>query len=108
MVDDNIIGKLIHGKVTRVTEIKALGARVRLTFNSVKNPNACLSDNQFKSNGFTASIPSTLIYSLGVIQLYQSISESDFFDGLDPDHRALLLFLALSHIKPTIACVHSI
>jgi hypothetical protein len=80
------IGKLIHGKVTGVTEIKALGARVRLTFDSVTNANTCLSENPLKSNGLTNFIPSTLVYSLDVIRLDQLISESDFFDGLDPDH----------------------
>jgi len=80
------IGKLIYGKVNGVTEIKALGARVRLTFDSVTNANTCLSENPLKSYGFTAYIPSTLIYSLGIIRLDQSISESDFFDGLDSDH----------------------
>ncbi|KAL4084787.1 hypothetical protein QTP88_027690 [Uroleucon formosanum] len=74
------IGKLIHGKVTGVTEIKSLGARVRLTFDNVTNANTCLSKNPLKSYGFTATIPSTLVYSLGVIRLDQSISESDFFD----------------------------
>jgi len=72
------IGKLIHGKVAGVTEIKSLGARVRLTFDNVTNANTCLSENPLKSYGYTATIPSTLVYSLGVIRLDQSISESDF------------------------------
>jgi len=72
------IGKLIHGKVAGVTEIKSLGARVRLTFDNVTNANNCLSENPLKSHGYTATIPSTLVYSLGVIRLDQSISESAF------------------------------
>ncbi|KAF0754065.1 Nucleic-acid-binding protein from mobile element jockey [Aphis craccivora] len=67
------IGKLIYGKVTGFTEIKALGARVRLTFDSVTNANTCLSDNPLKSDGFTASIPSTLVYSLVRIKVSPSI-----------------------------------
>ena len=67
-------------------EIKVLGAIVRLTFDSVNNANTCLSENPLKSNSFTAYILSTLVYSLGVIRLDQMISESDFFDSLDPDH----------------------
>ncbi|KAL4104694.1 hypothetical protein QTP88_019976 [Uroleucon formosanum] len=55
------IGKLIHGKVAGVTEIKSLGARVRLTFDNVTNANNCLSENPLKSHGYTATIPSTLV-----------------------------------------------
>jgi len=78
------IGKLIYGKTKVVTEIKDIGARVRLTFDSVTNANPCLSENHLISLGFTVSIPSTLVYSLVVIRLDKSISESEFFKGLDP------------------------
>jgi hypothetical protein len=97
------IGKLIHGKVIGVTEIKALGARVRLTFDSVTNANTCLSKNRLKSNGFTVYIPSTLVYSLGVIRLDQLILDSDFLDGLDPDH----CVASFRRIIPRQACVPS-
>jgi len=81
------IGKIIHGKINGVTEIKALGARVRVTFDSVTNANICLTGNPLMSLGFSVLIPSTLVYSVGVIRLDQSTSESDFFEGLDTEYQ---------------------
>lgn len=56
--------------------------KIKITFNSVTNGNLCLNSNILSINGFTATIPSTLIYSFGIIKIDNSFSEEDFRDGL--------------------------
>jgi hypothetical protein len=47
------------------------------------------------NNGFTAIIPSTLIYSFGIIKINNSFSEEDFGDGL----QSLVPVEAFKHIS---------
>lgn len=79
------IGKLLHNLIKGITEIKPTGSRVRLTFNNIINANACLSSSMLLDLNLKALIPASLVYSFGVIRLDHSISESEFFEGLESE-----------------------
>lgn len=79
------IGKLLHNSIKGITEIKSIGSRVRLSFDNISNANACLTSRVLSDLNLKASIPASLVYSFGVIRLDHSISESEFFEGLQSD-----------------------
>ncbi|KAL4090822.1 hypothetical protein QTP88_025592 [Uroleucon formosanum] len=55
---------------------------VKITFDSIENGNVYLNSVFLTEYGFSASIPSNLIYSFGVIKLDTDLSEADFHEGL--------------------------
>lgn len=77
------IGKILYKAVCGIAEIKSIGERVRVTFDSTINANACLESKLLAPLGLKALIPASLIYSFGVIRLDTTISESEFFEGLE-------------------------
>lgn len=78
------LGKLFIKNFDGVTNIALIGSRrVKITFNSTQNANVCLSSPWLKENDFSATIPSSLIYSLGIIHLDACVSEEDFCEGLE-------------------------
>ncbi|KAL4112254.1 hypothetical protein QTP88_016075 [Uroleucon formosanum] len=65
------------------TEINLAGfKKVKITFDSIENGNMCLKSAFLSDHGFSASIPSNLIYSFGVIKFDIDLSEDDFREGL--------------------------
>lgn len=75
--------KFFSSNFSGITCIKPASAKkVKITFDSVVNGNICLNSNILSKHGFTAIIPSTLIYSYGIIKIDNSFSEEDFRDGL--------------------------
>uniref|UniRef100_A0A2S2QYA6 CCHC-type domain-containing protein n=1 Tax=Sipha flava TaxID=143950 RepID=A0A2S2QYA6_9HEMI len=75
--------KFFSSNFEGITNIKPTSLnKIKITFNSVFNGNICLNSNILSNNGFTAIIPSTLIYSFGIIKLDNTFSEDDFPDGL--------------------------
>jgi len=56
--------------------------QVKITFDSIKNANECISSEQLKSNGYTYLIPSSLLYCFSVIRL-NDVSEEDFWGGCE-------------------------
>jgi len=77
------VGKLLYNQVCGVVEIRPIGARVRVTFDTIANANICLSSSILPTSGLKATIPASLIYSYGVIRMDCSISETEFFEGLE-------------------------
>jgi len=66
-----------------ITNIKPAGAKkIKISFDSILNGNLCLISDTLNEHGFTASIPSNLIYSFGIIKLDPDVSEDDFRDGV--------------------------
>lgn len=66
-----------------ITNIKPAGSKkVKISFDSILNGNLCLTSDTLNEHGFTASIPSNLIYSFGIIKLDPDVSEDDFRDGV--------------------------
>jgi hypothetical protein len=63
--------------------IDPIGVRVKVTFNSIISVNICLSSVELLTMGLQAYIPSTLVFSFGVINLDVSFPEEDFWEGLD-------------------------
>ncbi|KAL4127071.1 hypothetical protein QTP88_011269 [Uroleucon formosanum] len=65
-----------------ISNIKPAGSKkIKITFNSILNGNNCLNSDIPRSNGFHVNIPSSLIYSYGIIKLDINISEEEFFEG---------------------------
>lgn len=84
------LGKLFTKNFLGVTNIIPIGSQsVRITFNSLQNANACLCSPWLLENCFSATIPSSLIYCLGVIHLDQCVSEEDFFEGLECRYKVI-------------------
>jgi len=76
------LGKIFSKLFVGIQSINSIGAkRVKITFDSVINANACLTSTSLAEHGYTASIPHTLLYCIGVIRLDKSISEEDFWEG---------------------------
>jgi len=72
--------KIIHG----IQIIKPIGrAKTRITLDNILNANKCLSSPKLAEYGYKATIPSTLIYSFGIIYLDTSIKEDDFWEGIE-------------------------
>ncbi|KAL4091786.1 hypothetical protein QTP88_026420 [Uroleucon formosanum] len=75
--------KFFSTNFTGITNIKPAGfKKVKITFDSIENGNMCLKSAFLSDHGFSASIPSNLIYSFGVIKFDIDISEDDFREGL--------------------------
>jgi len=55
--------------------------RVNISFDSINNANACLRSPWLQENNYSATIPSSLIFSLGVIRLDPCVSDEDFRKG---------------------------
>jgi len=55
---------------------------VESNLDSIANGNLCLKSPFLTEHGLSASIPSNLIYSFGVIKLDTDFSEDDFREGL--------------------------
>ena len=75
--------KLFSTNYTGITFIKPAGfKKIKITFDSITNANACLKSGSLSDYGFSASIPTNLLYSFGVIKLDNDISECDFREGV--------------------------
>ena len=75
--------KFFSTNFTGITNIKPAGfKKVKITFDSIENGNVCLKSAFLSDHGFSASIPSNLIYSFGVIKFDIDLSEEDFREGL--------------------------
>ncbi|KAL4091657.1 hypothetical protein QTP88_026314 [Uroleucon formosanum] len=75
--------KFFSTNFTGITNIKPAGfKKVKITFDSIENGNMCLKSAFLSDHGFSASIPSNLIYSFGVIKFDIDLSEDDFREGL--------------------------
>lgn len=78
------LGKLFIQHFKGVTNIAPIGShRVKITFDSINNANICLRSTWLLENDYSATIPSSLIYSLGVIRLDPCVSDEDFLEGLE-------------------------
>lgn len=77
------LGKMFIKNFNGVINIGPIGShRVKITFNSLQNANACLNSHWLSENNYSATIPNSLIYSLGVIHLDPFVSDEDFRKGL--------------------------
>lgn len=66
-----------------ITNIKpASFEQIKISFDSIINENTFLNSNLLIEHGFSASIESTLIYSIGVIQLDSSVSKEELWERL--------------------------
>ncbi|KAL4099052.1 hypothetical protein QTP88_023547 [Uroleucon formosanum] len=75
--------KFFSTNFTGITNIKPAGfKKVKITFDSIENGNMCLKSAFLSDHGFSASIPSNLIYSFGVIKFDIDLSEDDIREGL--------------------------
>lgn len=77
------VGKLFFNKFNGILRIDPIGVRVKVTFDSIISANICLSSVELSTMGLQAYIPSTLVYSFGVINLDVSFPEEDFWEGLE-------------------------
>lgn len=75
--------KFFSTSFTGITNIKPAGSKkIKISFDSITNANLCLTSNVLLECGFTASIPSNLIFSFGIIRLDSDVLEDDFLDGV--------------------------
>lgn len=75
--------KFFSSNFTGITNIKPAGfKKIKITFDSIVNGNQCLSSTTLTDYGFSACIPSNLIFSFGIIKLDNDILESDFWEGV--------------------------
>ncbi|KAL4107235.1 hypothetical protein QTP88_017618 [Uroleucon formosanum] len=73
-----------------INNIKPIGhKKIKITFNTKVSANNFLTSPLLANIGFTAYIPSTLIYSFRIIRVDSSLSEEDFWEGLDNTVRAI-------------------
>ncbi|XP_050540378.1 uncharacterized protein LOC126905023 [Daktulosphaira vitifoliae] len=78
------LGKTFSKLFPGILSINPIGSkRVKITFESVNNANNCLTSPSLSEHGYSANIPSTLLYSIGIIRLDKSISEEDFWEGYE-------------------------
>lgn len=89
LIDPNIstwhplkCAKLLSTNFIGINNIKPNGhKKVKVTFDSISHANICLNSPLLEEHKLSAYIPSTLIFSHGVIKLDISFSEEDFWDG---------------------------
>ena len=89
LIDPNIstwhplkCAKLLSTNFFGINNIKPNGhKKVKVTFDSIFHANICLDSPLLVEHKLSAYIPSTLIFSHGVIKLDISFSEEDFWDG---------------------------
>jgi len=75
--------KFFSNNFKGITKIKSASfKKIKISFDSIVNENNCLNSKSLSDHGFKASIPSSLIYSYGVIKLDVSISEEEFWEEL--------------------------
>lgn len=74
--------KLLSTNFFGINNIKPNGhKKVKVTFDSTYHANICLDSPLLAEHNLSAYIPSTLIFSYGVIKLDTSFSEEDFLEG---------------------------
>lgn len=74
--------KFLSNNFFSINNIKLNGHRkVKILFDSINFANACFNSPILLKNNLSAYIPSTLIYSYGIIKLDISFLEADFWDG---------------------------
>lgn len=77
------VAKLFSTNFTGITNIRPASSKtIKVSFDSISNGNLCLTSDVLNEHVFTASIPSNLIYSFGIIKLDPDVSEDDFRDGV--------------------------
>ncbi|KAL4097016.1 hypothetical protein QTP88_021858 [Uroleucon formosanum] len=73
-----------------ISNIKLIGhKKIKITFNTKVSANNFLTCLLFANIGFTAYIPSMLIYSFRIIRVESSLTEEDFWERLDNTVRAI-------------------
>jgi hypothetical protein len=66
-----------------ITNIKPAGSKkIKISFDTIFNGNCCLNSNILKDNYYNAIIPSTLIFSYGILKLDTTVSEAEFLEGV--------------------------
>lgn len=60
-----------------------LAQELQVSFDSIASANTCLSSTDLHTMGLEAYIPSTLVYSFGIINLNISFLEEDFWEALE-------------------------
>jgi hypothetical protein len=84
------LGKLFINNFKGITSISPIGSyRIKIAFDSLHYANICLISPWLSENNFTASIPNSLIYSLGVIHLDLCVSKDDFWEGFECRYKAV-------------------
>ena len=74
--------KFLSKNFLGINNIKPNGhKKVKITFDSIDHANICLKSPLLSDNNLSAYIPSTLIYSHGIIKLDTSFPEEDFWEG---------------------------
>ncbi|XP_060847575.1 uncharacterized protein LOC132927134 [Rhopalosiphum padi] len=82
--------KIFSTNFIGINNIKPIGhKKIKITFNTKVSANNFLTSPLLANIGFTAYIPSTLIYSFGIIRVDSSLTEEDFWEGLDNTVRAI-------------------
>jgi len=82
--------KIFSSNFDGINNIKLIGhKKIKITFNTKLSANNFLTSSLLANIGFTAYIPSTLIYSFGIIRVDSSLTEEDFWDGLNNTVRAI-------------------
>jgi hypothetical protein len=75
--------KLFSTNFIGINNIKPAGFNtIKITFDSIINANSCLKSASLSEYGFVASIPTSVLYSFGVIKLDNDISECEFREGV--------------------------
>lgn len=78
--------KLLCNNFFGINSIKPNGFRkINVTFESIFHANKCLESPLLSELNLSAYIPSTLIFSHGIIKLDTSLPEEDFWEGLKCD-----------------------
>lgn len=65
-------------KFNGILRLDLIGVRIKVTFDSIISASICLSSIELLSMSSLAYIPSTLVYSFGIINLDVSFPEEDF------------------------------
>jgi hypothetical protein len=90
------VAKFFTKNFIDISNIKPAGSKkIKITFNSIINGNNCLNADIPRSNDYHVNIPSSLIYSYGIIKLDNNISEEEFFKG----QRSSVTIDAFKHIS---------
>ncbi|KAL4085057.1 hypothetical protein QTP88_027895 [Uroleucon formosanum] len=78
------LGKLFISNFESVTNVMPISShRVKISLNSITNTNTCLRSPWLQENNYSATISSSLIFSLGVISLDLCVSDEDFRESLE-------------------------
>ncbi|KAL4149726.1 hypothetical protein QTP88_003602 [Uroleucon formosanum] len=74
--------KFFSNNFPGITNIKPAGSKkIKISFDTIINGNFYLNSNILNKNNYNAIIPSTLIFSYGIIKLDTTVSEAEFFEG---------------------------